>query len=241
MGDYEAFDGDDTFMVISDGIESVVKCTKRIRSKTASLETRDSQALRKQIEDEHRRGQDEIAEVKAELRSASGPSISSARAEFREVCADFREAFAEYKRILEAPRVDSGESYYATSKPYGSGENASQQSLQLVFESDDVDAIMDQENREDAVRLAKDTATIRETMQDIHGLIEEGGETIMDIDQEIEGAAEAVDDAAEQLHKAREHQKSSLKLKIGIAVCCGVVLLVGLMILLWQLGVFSGK
>lgn len=243
MSNYNALDGDDTYTVIADGIEAVTKCTKRMNARLGALRRRDTALLRKQIEDEHRRGQDYIAEVKAELRGASHTDrIAQAEREFRNECTTFKETFQEYKRVVAGKTPTIGEDDAGrddTLPPAGGG--GSQQSLTMLMESDDVDAIMAQENQEDARRLAQDTAAIRETMVDIHGLIEEGGEDLMNIDQEVEGAAEAAESATQELTKAREHQKSNIKLKLAIGICCGVTLLIGLFILLWRLGVFDKK
>eukprot|EP00750_Incisomonas_marina_P025959 INCI5808.1.p1 GENE.INCI5808.1~~INCI5808.1.p1 ORF type:complete len:246 (+),score=58.08 INCI5808.1:84-821(+) len=242
MSNYNALDGDDTYTVIADGIEAVTKCTKRMNARLGALRRRDTALLRKQIEDEHRRGQDYIAEVKAELRGASHTDrIAQAEREFRNECNTFKETFQEYKRVVAGQTPTIGEDEAGGDETLPAGGGGSQQSLTMLMEADDVDAIMAQENQEDARRLAQDTAAIRETMVDIHGLIEEGGEDLMTIDQEVEGAAEAAESATQELTKAREHQKSNIKLKLAIGICCGVTLLTGLFILLWRLGVFDKK
>jgi hypothetical protein len=241
---YNAFDGDDTWQVIADGIDAVAKSMQRMREKIGALRRKDTPLLRKQIEDEHRRGQDQIAEVKAELRGAkSSQRIAQADKQFKDLCANFRDTHQEYKRIIsgQQPSInDDDDGAEGARSAYAAGQTGSGQSLTLLMESDDVDAIMAAENREDALRLARDAAVIRETMGDIHELIQKDGETLLGVDEDVEAAADAAAEATAELTKAREHQKSSIKWKIALGVCCGVLLLVGLIILLWQLGVFNG-
>ena len=245
MSDYHAMDGDDTYAVVVDGIDSVGKSTQKMRRGIALLASRDSPALRAGIEDEHRRGQDQIAEVKAEFRGAQKTQrLAQAEQQFRDRCADFRDTFQDYKRAIAGQASIANDEYGGDGQEgmnRGAGGGGSQQSLTMLMESDDVDAIMAAENMADAARLAQDTAAIRETMVDINDLIEEGGEQLMQIDDEIEDAAEATEQAAKELDKAREHQKSSIKLKLAIGICCGVVLLVVLFVLLWHFGVFAPK
>ena len=242
MSNYHAMDEDDTLGIIVDGIEALGKCTRRLNAKIGLMEQRDSPALRAQIESEHKKGQDIIAEVKAELRSAGGSNqVRQAEREFRTACTDFKQAFADYRNGgssgASIASGDSSELHPAASQRFDRG---SQQSLKMVMESDDVEAIMARENREDAKKLASDTAAILDTMVDINGMIEADGEALVQIDDEIEDAAEVTEQAAEELAKAREHQKSSIKIKLAIGICCGVVVIVAVVVLLQQLGVFKG-
>ena len=67
MSHYRSMDAegeDDADIVIQEGTEKVEKCTRRMHSKIALLENRDSPTLRKQIEEEHRKGNDIIGEVR---------------------------------------------------------------------------------------------------------------------------------------------------------------------------------
>ena len=83
MSSYHAMDGggddDDADIVISEGCENIEKFTRRMHSKIALLESRDSPTLRKQIEEEHRKGQDVIAEIKAVIRRAPSSSTTARR------------------------------------------------------------------------------------------------------------------------------------------------------------------
>ena len=186
MSSYHAMDGggddDDADIVISEGCENIEKFTRRMHSKIALLESRDSPTLRKQIEEEHRKGQDVIAEIKAVIRRAPRKSrVIDAEREFRQACEKFRQAYHDFNgggSVGRGARIntdDSSGNFGGGHISLASGGGGSQQSLTLdMIESEDVDALLEQENREDALRLARDTAILRETMADTHALIEEG-------------------------------------------------------------------
>jgi hypothetical protein len=253
MSDYQAFDGDDAYSVVVNGINAVVQNTRTMRSKLGVMESRDTPALRSQIEELNRKTQDAIAEVKAELSGGSDDTrVANAERQFRDACSRFRDTFAEYKRLTSKgtgrqATISGNELATAGSDSWRGdgggldrdGGGGSQQSLKLVA-TDDVNDIMERENMEDAMQLASDTVKIREVMTDIGTIIQQDGDALMNINEDIEQAADTAEQAAEELVKAREHQKSHMKLKIAISVCCGVTLLTVLFVLLAKFGVFTG-
>eukprot|EP00750_Incisomonas_marina_P030275 INCI7444.2.p1 GENE.INCI7444.2~~INCI7444.2.p1 ORF type:complete len:288 (-),score=61.77 INCI7444.2:607-1470(-) len=234
MSHYRSMDAegeDDADIVIQEGTEKVEKCTRRMHSKIALLETRDSPTLRKQINEEHRKGNDIIAEVKVEIRTAKKTArVVEAEREFRNACAQFRQAYAQFQNpgsSAGAAQIHddggSGGNSDSMSRQHPSG--SSEQSLTLLMETEDVDALLEAENREDALRLARDTAILRETMADAVDLIEEGGEQLLEVDGTMESATQDAESAAVELTKAREHQKATQKLKVIIASICACIIL----------------
>jgi hypothetical protein len=97
---------------------------------------------------------------------------------------------------------------------------------QIIHDARTVDEIMEEENRHDTQKLARDSATIREIMGDISELIDDDGEQLIIARGHVEGSEVNVEGAVEQMIKARKSQASSIVLKgtlIGalIGLCIG--------------------
>jgi len=77
----------------------------------------------------------------------------------------------------------------------------------------DIDQLMNNENHQDATKLARDSATIREIMSDMSELIDDSGEQLIVARECIEEADINVEDAVEELTQARKSQAKSIVLK----------------------------
>lgn len=190
------------------------------------------------------------SQVKAEIRTAKKTArVVEAEREFRDACTQFRQAYAQFQnpgssssgaRMHDDGGSGSGGNSDSMSGQHPSG--ASEQSLTLLMESEDVDALLEAENREDALRLARDTAILRETMADAVDLIEEGGEQLLEVDNTMESATRDAESAAVELTKAREHQKATQKLKIIIgSICACIILCVIVIPLVMKFGTAPGS
>ena len=109
----------------------------------------------------------------------------------------------------------------------------------LLVKTQNVDQIMEKENRQDMKQLGQDTSKIKDVMMNINGLIEDGGQQISDISDEIENAADMSDNAFNELKKAQEHQKCCVHLKCFFIIGGIVLAIILLMVLLGVLGVFK--
>ena len=77
----------------------------------------------------------------------------------------------------------------------------------------DINQRMEDENRNDAEKIARYSAIIHEIMRDMSQLINDGGEQLIVAREFVEGADINVEDAVEQLTHARKSQASSVILK----------------------------
>jgi hypothetical protein len=189
MSHYQAFgdgdgDGNDEEDIeIQEGTEQVDKCTRRMVSKLGVLKNSDSPLVRQQLEDDHRKGNNQIQKTKGVIRQAKRTSrVKNAEEEFQAACTKFRSAFADYQKFVRAAGGSGGGGIHDDDDDGGGSEGAqgprassgSAQSLTLMMQTEDVDALLAREAREDALRLAQDTIILRDTMGDINQLIGEG-------------------------------------------------------------------
>ena len=82
-----------------------------------------------------------------------------------------------------------------------------------IIDDTDIDQLIEDENRNDVEKIARDSAIIREIMGDMSQLIDDGGEQIIIAKEFVEGADVNVEDAVEQLIHARKSQANSVILK----------------------------
>jgi len=76
MSNYYALDDDgDDYTVISDATEAVHKCTRRLTHRVGILSSKDSPALRQQIEEEYKKGQGIISNAMPQVRNAANTQV----------------------------------------------------------------------------------------------------------------------------------------------------------------------
>ena len=97
----------------------------------------------------------------------------------------------------------------------------------------DVDELLQQENLDEAKKIAEDSRIIREISEDLTDMLGDQGEQIDIVDCTIEDTKETLDDANDQLEKARKSFFRSKLCKftlIGIVVGLVVGFIVGIII-----------
>mmetsp|Transcript_37847 Transcript_37847/g.55737 ORF Transcript_37847/g.55737 Transcript_37847/m.55737 type:complete len:366 (-) Transcript_37847:80-1177(-) len=235
MADFHALgdgDDDDTVIILQEATETIQRQTRTIYSKISLLQERPSASVDGQIKNAYRKGQDTISETKADIRGCERtPRVRECEAEFQRAVSKLKKVYEQYQ-TSGASQISQSDDHGGHATTYATGIHGdSQQSLQLVMDTEDVDELLERETREDALRLARDTAILRDTMMDARDLIEEGGEQLMDTDAVMEDAAQNTEAAVEELTKAREHQKASMKCKIIVAAVCGCIVVIAIIVI----------
>lgn len=83
---------------------------------------------------------------------------------------------------------------------------------------------IEQENRQDTVKLAQEAARLFETMNDIKQIVEDGGTQFEDVETNVQNAAGSTDRAAAHLEEAQKTQQEVIRMRLMIAtIACGAV------------------
>jgi len=114
--------------------------------------------------------------------------VKAAANEFRIAIEAFKDAYADYKKRVGGSRNPQMRISMDSPLSESWSENAPNQervrrfSDQLI-ETENVDDIMAEENRQDTIQLADDAVILKETMLDLNKMIEKDGEILQDIEQ----------------------------------------------------------
>ncbi|MAJ97115.1 MAG: hypothetical protein CMI56_00685 [Parcubacteria group bacterium] len=130
----------------------------------------------------------------------------------------------------QIPRFDSDESFQKMAKV----QMKKQDSIELAIRStEEVEAEIAREEREDAMKLAKETNDLKEAMADLHAIVKKDQNKLEKIVDEVDDAKETVNTAADHLVSAAELDKSARKKK---CICMSVIFLMLLItvILIWR-------
>lgn len=241
---------------LADETERCDKAVKKVRGSIRALKAQRNRALEEQLSSTEEKAtslvQDTLAVIK-DVHNNSNLSRINENEEYLQVKASFKKVVRTLNLCMQdiqqlevnipydgsvinnTPQQEDNEA-----QPIG-GDDLH---IQMVFDSEetDVDTQIDQENREDAMKLAQDTVVLRDLMQDTVDLIEEQGEQLKEVDEMVETAAETTEQAVKELEAARGHQKATQKIKIIIFSVIGCCVLVAIILLVLQFGTdtFSG-
>ena len=159
MDDYHEFDEEDN--ALEEAIEKIVKVTNRLKSQVNQLQAQDAPALRNMIEAEIAKGKRLIKDVKSKVLQNSGPNAAERKT-------DYIDAVKAFNAVANSMHQIQNEDDSAIVDEEDSRRGRPTTQLNLIeVESQDVDAMMEEENRQDAIKLAQDAAKLKEVAEDV--------------------------------------------------------------------------